>query len=134
MATTNTNISREYRDLDLSFKVHPIKKDINKHIGEYAVINSIKNLMLLGHYEKPFRPDIGSNLRRLLFEPMDNVTSATLEREIETVVGNFEPRVSISKIQLIPDFDNNGYSINLEFYIVNRTDPVTIKFFLERAR
>ena len=134
MATVNTNISREYRDLDLSFKVHPIKKDINKHIGEYAVINSIKNLMLLGHYEKPFRPDIGSNLRRLLFEPMDNVTSATLEREIETVVGNFEPRVSISKIQLIPDFDNNGYSINLEFYIVNRTDPVTIKFFLERAR
>ena len=134
MATTNSNISREYRDLDLSFKVHPIKKDINKHIGEYAVINSIKNLMLLGHYEKPFRPDIGSNLRRLLFEPMDNVTSATLEREIETVVGNFEPRVSISKIQLIPDFDNNGYSINLEFYIVNRTDPVTIKFFLERAR
>jgi phage baseplate assembly protein W len=134
MATTNTNISREYRDLDLSFKVHPIKKDINKHIGEYAVINSIKNLMLLGHYEKPFRPDIGSNLRRLLFEPMDNVTSATLEREIETVVGNFEPRVSISKIQLIPDFDKNGYSINLEFYIVNRTDPVTIKFFLERAR
>jgi phage baseplate assembly protein W len=134
MATTNTNISREYRDLDLSFKVHPIKKDINKHIGEYAVINSIKNLMLLGHYEKPFRPDIGSNLRRLLFEPMDNVTSATLEREIGTVIGNFESRVSISKIQLIPDFDNNGYSVNLEFYIVNRTDPVTIKFFLERAR
>ena len=83
MAITNSNISREYRDLDLSFKVHPIKKDINKHIGEYAVINSIKNLMLLGHYEKPFRPDIGSNLRRLLFEPMDNVTSATLEREIK---------------------------------------------------
>jgi phage baseplate assembly protein W len=109
MATTNTNISREYRDLDLSFKVHPIKKDINKHIGEYAVINSIKNLMLLGHYEKPFRPDIGSNLRRLLFEPMDNVTSATLEREIETVVGNFEPRVSISKIQLIPSNDDGGY-------------------------
>ena len=134
MAITNSNISREYSDLDLSFKVHPIKKDINKHIGEYAVINSIKNLMLLGHYEKPFRPDIGSNLRRLLFEPMDNVTSATLEREIETVVGNFEPRVSISKIQLIPDFNNNGYSVNLEFYIVNRTDPVTIKFFLERAR
>ena len=134
MATVNTNISREYRDLDLSFKVHPIKKDINKHIGEYAVVNSIKNLMLLGHYEKPFRPDIGSNLRRLLFEPMDNVTSTTLEREIETVIGNFEPRVSISKIQLIPDFNNNGYSVNLEFYIVNRTDPVTIKFFLERAR
>jgi len=134
MAITNSNISREYRDLDLSFKVHPIKKDINQHIGEYAVINSIKNLMLLGHYEKPFRPDIGSNLRRLLFEPMDNVTSATLEREIETVVGNFEPRVSISKIQLIPDFDHNSYSVNLEFYIVNRTDPVTIKFFLERAR
>ena len=134
MATVNTNISREYRDLDLSFKVHPIKKDINKHIGEYAVVNSIKNLMLLGHYEKPFRPDIGSNLRRLLFEPMDNVTSTTLEREIETVIGNFEPRVSISKIQLIPDFDNNGYGVNLEFYIVNRTDPVTIKFFLERAR
>ena len=50
MANVNTNISREYRDLDLSFKIHPIKKDINKHVAEYAVINSLKNLMSLGHY------------------------------------------------------------------------------------
>jgi hypothetical protein len=53
---------------------------------------------------------------------------------METIIGNFEPRVSTSKLQLIPDYDNNGYKINLEFYIINRTDPVTIKFFLERAR
>jgi phage baseplate assembly protein W len=134
MTNVNTNISREYRDLDLSFKIHPIKKDINKHVAEYAVINSLKNLMSLGHYEKPFQPEIGSNLKKLLFEPLDNVSSAAIQREMETIIGNFEPRVSTSKLQLIPDYDNNGYKINLEFYIINRTDPVTIKFFLERAR
>jgi phage baseplate assembly protein W len=68
MATINTNIARSFSDLDLNFNIHPIKKDINLHKGEMAIINSIKNLVLTNHYERPFRPEIGSNVRRLLFE------------------------------------------------------------------
>jgi phage baseplate assembly protein W len=134
MATVATNIAREYKDLDLNFTIHPVKKDINKHTAEMAVINSIKNLVLLNHYEKPFQPEIGSNIRRLLFENLDTVTASLVEREIQQTIDNFEPRARVSRIDVIPDFDRNGFSVLLEFFIVNRTEPVEIQFFLERVR
>lgn len=132
MATTQ--ISREYSDLDLNFTIHPVKKDINKFKGELAVINSIKNLVLTDHYERLFQPDVGSNVRRLLFESLDNITAAAIEREIEQTIANYEPRVRVSKINTVADFDKNGFNVQMEFFIINRTDPITINFFLERIR
>ena len=134
MATTRTNIARDYKDLDLNFTIHPIKKDINKQTGEMAVINSIKNLILTNHYERPFNPDIGSNVRKLLFENLDIITATALEREISQTIQNYEPRVKLTKVYVNADYDNNGFKIRMEFFIVNRTDPVTINFFLERIR
>jgi len=133
MATTITT-SREWLDLDLNFAIHPIRKDINKHRAELAVINSIKNLVSTNHYEIPFQPEIGCNIRKLLFEPLDMVTATLIEREIIETIDNFEPRASVSKVVIKPDFDNNGFQVELLFKIINRTDPVAIKFFLERVR
>ena len=132
MATTQ--IAREYTDLDLNFTIHPVKKDINKHVGTMAIVNSIKNLVLTNHYEVPFHPEIGSNVRRLLFDNLDTVTAAAVESEIRTTITNFEPRVNITNIQVTPDTDNNGFKVYLEFTVVNLTTPVTINFFLERIR
>lgn len=134
MATVNINVARTYKDLDLQFNVHPVKKDINKHTAEMAVINSIKNLILTGHYERPFQPDIGSNVRKFLFEQMDSITASSLEREIEQVIANYEPRATVIKIVAEADYDNNGYSITMEFLINNQTQPISITFFLERVR
>jgi phage baseplate assembly protein W len=134
MATTTIQTERTFRDLDLNFKIHPVKKDINTHKNEYAIINSIKNLVLTNHYERPFQPEIGSNIRRLLFEQVDSVTAAQIEREIEEVIGNFEPRAQVSKVEAIPFPDENKYQIYLEFFIINNTAPITINFFLERIR
>jgi phage baseplate assembly protein W len=120
--------------LDLNFAIHPVRKDINKHRSELAVINSIKNLISTNHYEVPFQPELGCNVRKLLFEPLDMVTSTLIEREIIETINNFEPRASVSKVVVKPDFDNNGFNVELLFQIVNRTDPVAIKFFLERVR
>jgi len=133
MATAITT-SREWMDLDLNFAIHPIRKDINKHRAELAVINSIKNLVSTNHYEIPFQPEIGCNIRKLLFEPLDMVTATLIEREIVETIDNFEPRASVSKVVIKPDFDNNGFQVELLFKILNRTDPVAIKFFLERVR
>jgi phage baseplate assembly protein W len=133
MATVTTT-SREWLDLDLNFAIHPIRKDINKHRAELAVINSIKNLVSTNHYEIPFQPEIGCNIRKLLFEPLDMVTATLIEREIIETIDNFEPRATVSKVVIKPDFDNNGFQVELLFRILNRTDPVAIKFFLERVR
>lgn len=134
MASITLNATREYKDLDLNFTVHPIRKDINKLTNEMAIINSIKNIILTSHYEKPFQPDFGSNVRKLLFENLDIITASALEREIEQTIRNFETRVRVVSVRAIPDFDNNGFSVQMEFYIINQTSPVSISFLLERLR
>ena len=134
MATVDINSTRTFKDLDLNFTIHPIRKDINTHKNEYAIINSVKNLVLTNHYERPFQPEIGSNIRRLLFENVDSITAAQIEREITETVENFEPRVQVSKVTASADPDNNGYKVTLEFFVINNANPITINFFLERIR
>ena len=134
MATVNIDSTRNFVDLDLNFAIHPIRKDINTYKAEYAVINSVKNLILTNHYEKPFRPQVGSNIRRLLFENIDSIIAAQIERAVTETIENFEPRVSVSNITAIPDPDNNRYNLRLEFFVINQTSPITINFFLERIR
>lgn len=126
--------AREYRDLDLNFNIHPIRKDINRHVGDMAVIYAVKNLIMLNHYESPFQPDKGSNVRRLLFEPLDNITATALEREIRQTITNYEPRVSVKNITVNADPDNNAFQVTLEFFILNRSDPVIVNVTLSRIR
>ena len=139
MATVTTDVVRDFKDLDLSFNIHPVKKDINKHVGVKAVINSIKNLVLTNHYEKPFQPEIGSNVRKLLFEHLDPITAIALQREIYQVIKNYEPRAisnTQEDIQVIvkPDYDKNAFSVEIYFKVVNQSLPITVTFFLERIR
>jgi phage baseplate assembly protein W len=134
MATVDIDTARSFKDLDLNFTIHPIKKDINTHKNEYAIINAVKNLILTNHYERPFQPQIGSNIRRLLFENVDSVTGSQIEREITETIDNFEPRARTSKVDVVADPDNNGFKVVLEFFIINNPNPITINFFLERIR
>jgi phage baseplate assembly protein W len=134
MATVTIPTERTFRDLDLNFQIHPIRKDINVHKNEFAIINSIKNLILTNHYEKPFQPEIGSNIRRLLFENVDAFTAAQIQREIEETINNFEPRAQVSRVTAVASPDENRYNIELEFFVINSANPITINFFLERVR
>jgi phage baseplate assembly protein W len=134
MATVVTQTLKRYKDLDLNFQVHPIKKDINKTLDERAVIYAVKNLILTNHYERPFHPEIGSNLNKLMFENMDSITVSVMRKEFEQVIKNFEPRVNIKEIEIIPEYDENRFSVKMTFYILSRTEPVTIEFFLNRER
>jgi phage baseplate assembly protein W len=134
MATVTTNIARQFKDLDLNFTIHPLKKDVNKHLDQIAVINAIKNLVLTSHYEKPFNPDYGSNVRKLLFETLDIITASAIEREIRQTIESYEPRVRIISLAVIPDDEQNAFSVRMQFFIVNQTNPVSVSFLLERTR
>jgi phage baseplate assembly protein W len=90
--------------------------------------------VLTQHYEIPFQPEIGSNIQKLLFEPLDSVTASLLDREIRQVIKNFEPRSSVDVVKVLPDYDKNGFTVTLQFYIINRTEPISIQFLLERVR
>ena len=140
MSTTITSTEpkiiaeRSFKDLDLNFTPHPIKKDVSMHFNEKAVINAVKNLVSTNFYEKPFQPDFGAGIRGLLFEPVDSVFGASIERKLTEAINNYEPRVAIESITAIPAPDENGYKVRMVFFIVNSPNPVTINFFLERIR
>ena len=134
MATVKIESDRTFRDLDLNFTIHPVKKDINTFKDEFAIINSVKNLILTNYYERLFQPTIGSGLRGLLFEPIDSLVAASMEREIVEAINNFEPRARVSSVAAVPSPDENRYNVRLEFFIINDPNPITINFFLERIR
>lgn len=134
MATLVAKTTRKYIDLDLAFTKHPIKKDVNKHVDDMAVINSVKNLISTSRYERLFQPEIGSSVRSLLFEPMDTITASALKRAIIETLSNYEPRVTVDEVSVSPDYDNNTYSVGMTFTIINRTEPIIIQFFLQRDR
>jgi phage baseplate assembly protein W len=129
-----SNTSRLYKDLDLNFGINPVTKDVDKKLGDRAIITAVKNLILLNYFEKPFNPSIGSNVRRLLFEPMDAGTGSLLQKEISLTINNYEPRVKLRNVYVQADEDNQGYNVTIEFFLINRIEPVTLNLFLERLR
>jgi len=125
---------RNYKDIDLDFIAHPITGDINKKTGINAIVQSLKTLLFLNHYEKPFHPEIGSNIRKMLFENIDPVTANILAKEIKITVDNFEPRVSTQNVFVTENYDENGFDVTIEFIIKNTAEPIAVSFFLERLR
>ena len=131
---SNRNV-REYVDLDLFFGKKSSDKDVSVVTDVQAVKRSIRNLVLLNIYEKPFHPEISSGVRDMLFELMPPVTAALLARHIEDVIENYEPRARLTGVRAIPDYDRNSYSVTIEFYVVNTpTELVDLTIFLERLR
>lgn len=123
-----------YSDLDLSFNQHPVTGDLMVTKGDMSVIKSFKNLILYNHYEKPFNPQFGSNIQKLLFELITPFTAVAIEKEIEYVIKNYEPRVVLESVQVSANYDENGYEISIKFFIENLTDPFTADFILTRLR
>ena len=131
---SNRNI-RQYSDLDLFFGKKTSDRDISEVTDVQAVKRSIRNLILMNTYEKPFHPEISSGVRDMLFELMTPVSAAILARKIQDVIENFEPRARLVGVRSIPDYDRNSYSVSIEFYVVNTpTELVDLTIFLERLR
>ena len=131
---SNNNV-RQNIDLDLFFGKKSSDLDVNTVTDIQAVKRSIRNLVLMNTYEKPFHPEISSGVRDMLFELMTPVTAALLARQIQDVIENFEPRARLVGVKAIPDYDRNSYTVSVEFYIVNApTELVDFSIMLERLR
>ena len=126
--------TRTFSDIDVDFMPNPITSDILKKTNENAIAQSIGNLLQTSHYERLFNPTFGGNIRALLFENMDPVTALRMEKEITKMVENYEPRVILSSITIVPQYENNAYDVKIKFRIVNRQEPIQITFQLERLR
>ena len=137
-AQANNNSSRnlrQYTELDLFFGKKSSNSDVQEITDVKAVKRSIRNLVLLNHYEKPFHPEIASGVRDMLFENMTPVAATIIARKIEDVIQNFEPRARLISVTALPNLDRNEYEVSIEFYVVNQpTELVDLTIMLERVR
>lgn len=126
--------TRTFSDLDLAFGMHPVSKDVTKKYDENAVKQSIRNLILTKNFERPFRSDIGSQVKNLLFEPMSPLTSAMIKKTIENTINSYEPRANLLDVSVLLSPDNNSVYVTIVFRIINTSTPISIDLFLERTR
>ena len=137
-SSKQTNLSKRsgqvYRDLNLDFQQNSATKDIQKITDVEAVKRSVRNLINTNHYEKPFRPEVGSNLRAMLFELVSPQMNHAITKEINLMIRNYEPRCRLVEVNSQPSIERNAYEVTISFYVVNHPEPVTVETFLERLR
>ena len=134
--TTSTFIKRNvrYSDLGINFGRNPFNSDLNRITEVDSVKRAIKSLVLTNRYERLLDPEIGGNVRALLFEPMSSMTTTVLEDYITDTIKNYEPRAILDKVVAAPDYDRNSYEVTIQFRINSVEQPQTLAVALERVR
>ena len=123
-----------YSDIDFTFTKKPVTADVALSYDQQAVVRSIRNLLLTNFYERPFQPDLGSNMSSFLFEPMTSITATSMETEIRNVIENYEPRVTVQTLTVTPNESKNIYNVFMEVFIGNNAQTTPISLVLQRSR
>ena len=124
-----------FKDLNITFKKHPVTNDVVVSRDASAIKQAIVSLLLTNKGERLMNPKYGSDIRSYLFEPLDYGTAAQIKANIRSTIDRFEPRISISDLKCLPNFNDNGFDVEMT-YIIRGSDepPVTVDIFLERTR
>ena len=130
----STRNSRPFRDIDLDFQRNIVTNDINVVEDIIAVKRAVKNLVQTNFYERPFQPELGCGVRELLFENFTPMTKIFLQRKIEEVLINYEPRIELQNVAVDDDQDKNRLVVDIYFYIVGVPGPQVVQTFLQRVR
>jgi|TARA_R100001463_G_scaffold14486_1_gene38043 hypothetical protein len=128
-------VSRAFKDISFSFDPHPVTKDLPVLINERAIVRSVRNLVETIPTERFFNSDLGSDIRRSLFEFVDVGTARIIEDQITETIQFYEDRVENIEVQVDPRPDNNSFDVNVFFDIVGQDfPPQAFSFILEATR
>lgn len=123
-----------YRDLNLDFIKHPVNGDISKLTNTESVKRSIRNLLSFKSYEKPFHPEIGSNILDMFFDLPTPIAIDSLKDNIRYIIEKYEPRVTINSININTNLDGNDIQVLLNFTVKNLQTPINFTVNLSRSR
>ena len=126
--------SRRFRDIDLDFSRNAVTNDVNIVEDVIAVKRAVKNLVQTNFYERPFQPELGCGIRELLFENFTPMTKVFLQKKIEEVLNNYEPRINLNSVRVDDDQDNNRLVVDIYFYVIGVPGPQQVQTFLQRLR
>lgn len=128
-------VSQGFRDISMTFQNNPLNSDLIVLKNETAIARSIRNIVFTLPGEKFFNENFGSRVSRSLFENVDQISASIIKDEIENSINNFEPRVSLIDVQTIPDYDNNGFNVNIVYRVVGADIPAQqLEFVLQPTR
>ena len=127
--------SLSFKDLNITFKKHPVTNDVVVSRDASAIKQAIINALLTNKGERLMNPRYGSDIRSFLFEPLDYGTGFQIKANMRDTLERFEPRISVIDIKCTPNFDDNGFDVELQYNIRGTDDPpVAVEFFLSRTR
>jgi len=135
VATKNITAKPDlYSDFRTDFLIHPMKKDLVMVKNEDSVIQSIKNLLYTGQYERFWQPDINAGLRHYLFELPSKMTEIGIRDSIMAVIRNHEPRAELIEVYVSLSVDESAYEATIVFSVVNREEAISFTTLLQRLR
>ena len=126
-----------YKDLSLFFTPNPVSGDVTMVTDVQDIKRSVRNLVMTNRFEKPFHPEVASHVRDLLFERFTPITFNLLRNRIETVLANYEPRVSVTDVEIDDTGESiDGNELNVRIYFTLKNDPQiqSVDILLERVR
>lgn len=132
--TTSQASQQQFSDFLTDMTPHPITGELVRFVNENAINRALRNLMFTNTGERLFQPNIGSDIYRMLFEPMSSATALMIQSMIDRTIRDYEPRVKVLEIDVKPNFDDNAYTVGIQYLIINRQTPVTLNVTLNRVR
>jgi len=128
-------ISRKFKDISLSFTRNPVTNDIMTLFNDDAIKKSVVNLVRTRVGEKFFNSLIGTNVENSIFELQSATLARSLEEEIETLLNNFEPRISLSSVKITYPEESNELNVTISYDIIGLPIPTqTVEFLLQPTR
>lgn len=125
--------TRQFIDLDAAFSYNPRTRDVATKTDDNAVRGALRNLIHTKNYERPFQPDLGSQLHSLLFDNLDDFSITVAERVLADSIRKYEPRIDIFRVQVVPNDANEMY-IQVEYKIKNTQTPAVFTTSFTRVR
>ena len=115
--------SRAFKDINLSFKRHPVTNDVVTIRNEAAIKRSVKNIIFTILGEKPFIPLFGSVINESLFDLNANLSEIRITDEIKSSLLNYEPRIDNIEVTVQVAPDRNEMNCTVQYDIVGLPAP-----------
>ena len=128
-------VSRGFKDISMTFQANPLNNDLIAIKNENAIARSVKNIVFTLPGEKYFNPNFGSQISKVLFENIDDITASVIVDEIKESIRNYEPRVELLDVEAFPNFDNNQFDVVITYDIIGSDiPPQELQFALHPTR
>ena len=128
-------VSQAFKDISMSFQINPLNDDLIALTNATAIARSIRNIVFTSPGEKVFDPNFGSNVSKLLFEIVDDVSALAIRDEIENSIRNHEPRVELIDVIIEPNYGANEFNANILYRIIGiDVPPQQLEFLLLPTR